>query len=99
MSVRRQKRKMRIPRCARGDAESERMVFRQTEIIRMSFIYKSERARRISVPSVRRYYVQSRSQLLLKDLFRFGLVSWRSHGRHHTPGKSGHLFDRDDCTD
>jgi len=31
---------MRIPRCACGNAESERMVFRQTEIIRKSFIYK-----------------------------------------------------------
>jgi hypothetical protein len=85
MVVRMQKGNMRIPRCARGNAESERMVFRQTEIIRMSFIYKSERARRISVPGVGRYYLQSRSQLRLKDLFRFGLVSWRDHGRHITP--------------
>ena len=51
----------------------------------MSFIYKSERARRISVPGVRRYYVQSRSQLRLKGVLRFGLVSWRGHGRHLTP--------------
>ncbi len=79
---------MRIPRCARGNAESERMVFRQAEIIRKPFIYKSERARRISVPGVRRYYIQSRSQLRLKDLLRFGLVSWRGHGRHLTPRKS-----------
>src|SRR5258708_19639406 len=85
------KRNMRIPRCARGNAESKRMVFRQTEIIRMSFIYKSERARRISVPGVRRYYVQSRSQLRFKDLFRFGLVSWRGHGRHLTPRKSARV--------
>ncbi len=61
------------------------MVFRQTEIIRMSFIYKSERARRISVPGIRRYYVQSRSQLRLKDLFRFGFVPRQGHGGHITP--------------
>src|ERR1700720_3112021 len=85
MVVRMQKGNMRIPRCARGNAESERMVFWQTEIIRMSFIYKSESARRNSVPGVRRYHFQSRSQLRLKDLFRFGLVSWRGHGRHITP--------------
>jgi len=77
MVVRMQKENMRIPRCARGNAESEKMVFRQTEIICMSFIYKCERTRRISKPGVRRDYVQSRSQLCLKDLFRFGLVSWR----------------------
>src|SRR5260370_36637432 len=80
-----QKRNMRIPRCARGNAESERMVFRQTEIIRKSFICKSERARRISVPGVRRYYLQSRSQLRLKDLFRFGFVRRQVHGGHITP--------------
>ena len=85
MIVRMQKEKMRIPRCACGNAESERMVFRQTEIIRMSFIYKSERAGRISVPGVRRNYLQSRLQLRLKDVFRFGLVSWRGHGGHLTP--------------
>ena len=50
------------------------MIFRQTEIIRKSFIYKSERARRISALGARRYYLQSRSQLRLKDLFRFGFV-------------------------
>src|SRR5580704_10471645 len=93
MVVRMQKGNMRIPGCARGNAESERMVFRQTEIIRLSFIYKSERARRISVPGVRRYYIQSRSQLRLKDLFRFGLVSWRGHGRHLTPRKSARVND------
>src|ERR1700730_5929819 len=85
MVVRMQKGNMRIPRCARGNAESERMVFRQTEIVRMSFIYKSERARRISVPGVRRNHVEGGSQLCLEGAFRFGFVSWRGHGRHITP--------------
>src|SRR5580704_11440470 len=94
MVVRMQKENMRIPCCARGNTESERMVFRQTEIIRMSFIYKSERARWISVPGVRRYYFQSRPQLRLKDLFRFGLVSWGGHRRHLIPRKSVRDNDR-----
>src|SRR6266481_10017009 len=80
-----QKRNMRIPGCSRGNAESERMVFRQTEIIGMSSIYKSDRARRISVPGVRRNHVEGGSQLCLEGAFRFGFVPRQVHGGHITP--------------
>src|ERR1700722_7125811 len=80
-----QQRNMRIPRCARGNAESERMVFRQAEIIRMSFIYKSERARRTSVPGVRRNHIESGSQVGPEGAFRFGFVPRQVHGGHITP--------------
>jgi hypothetical protein len=78
---------MGIPRCAHVYTETERMVFGDIEIIRMSFAYKSERTRRISVPGVHRYYVQSRSQPRLKGLLRFGLVPRKVYGGHITPGE------------
>ena len=61
-----QKEEMGVPLCAHVDTETETMIVRETEIIRMSFIYKSERAMRISVPGVRRNYVEGGSQLRLK---------------------------------
>ena len=50
---------MRIPLSASIDAEPERMVFRETEVIRTSFIHEGERAGRDSVPGVRRNQIKS----------------------------------------
>src|SRR5271156_1996892 len=75
-----QKGNMRIPRCARGNAESERMVFRQSEIIRMSFIYISERAGRKGVPGVYRNHIESGPQLCREGVLRFGFALRQVHG-------------------
>jgi len=52
-----------------ADAESKSMVFRQTKVIRLSFIHEREPAGRISVPGVRRYHVECGLQLCFKELF------------------------------
>jgi hypothetical protein len=61
---------MGIPLCACVDAESKGMVFRETKIIRSSFIYEGERAGRSSVLGIRRNYVESGLQLC----FELGLL-------------------------
>src|SRR5258708_1588514 len=60
-----QKWNMRVP-CRTGvDAESERMILRQPEVVRTSFVDERERARRSRVPGVRRNDVQRGLQLCL----------------------------------
>src|SRR5215510_5059129 len=49
---------MGIPLCASIDAEPERMVFRETKVIRTPFIYEGERAGRDSVPGIRRNQIK-----------------------------------------
>jgi hypothetical protein len=61
------------------------MLFRQTEVIRLSLIHEREPAGRVSIPGVRRYYVERGLQLGFKELFRFGFVWWGGHSQHHTP--------------
>jgi len=61
------------------------MLFRQTEVIRLSLIHECEPAGRVSVPGVRRYHVERGLQLCFEELFRFGFVWWRGHSQHHTP--------------
>jgi hypothetical protein len=50
---------MRIPLCASIDAEPERMVFRETNVIGAPFIQEGERAGRGSVPGVCRNQIKS----------------------------------------
>src|SRR5258705_12469151 len=56
-----------IPRSASVDSETERMVFRETKVIRNSFIYEGKRAGRCSVPGVRRNYIESGLQLCFEQ--------------------------------
>ena len=54
---------MGIPLSANVDSETERVVFGKAKVIRSSFIYEDKSARRSSVPSIRRNYVESGLQL------------------------------------
>src|SRR4051812_30879343 len=58
---------MGIPCSPNIDSETERMVFRETKVIRNSFIHEGERAGRSSVPSVRRNYIESGLQLCFEQ--------------------------------
>lgn len=58
-----QKRDMGIPLSAISDAESQRMVLRETKIIRSSFVNKNERSGCASVPRVRRNQIEGGLQL------------------------------------
>jgi hypothetical protein len=83
--IRMQKGDMGIPLCAHVDTETERMILWKTEIIRVSFIYKGERAGRGGVPGIHRKHVESGSQLRLEVVFRFEFAPRQVHGAHHTP--------------
>jgi len=74
------------------------MLFRQTEVIRLSLIHGCEPAGRVSVPGVRRYHVERGLQLCFEELFRFGFVWWRGHSQHHTPELKRFLAKRMDPT-
>jgi len=50
---------MGIPLCASIDAVPERMVFRETKVIRTSFIQEGEPAGCITVPRERRDQIKS----------------------------------------
>ena len=76
MVVGMEKRNVGIPRSA---GEPERMIFRQTKVIRLSLIHEREAAGRIGVPGVRRYHIERGLHLCFKELFRFRSVRWRGH--------------------
>src|SRR5258708_30907174 len=54
---------MGIPRCASIDSQTERMIFRDTKVIRTSFIHEGEGAGRSSVPGMRWNHIESGLQL------------------------------------
>src|ERR1700751_3590234 len=54
---------MGIPRCTVVDAESEGIVFRQTEVVRRTFIHEGECTGGNSVPGMRRNHVERGLQL------------------------------------
>ena len=76
----------------------ERMLFRQTEVIRLSLIHEREPAGRVSVPGVRRYHVEPGLELCFTELLRFGFVRWRNHSQPHTPELDRFLAKRMDAT-
>src|ERR1700739_62339 len=51
--VRRHEGKMGVPLCANVDAETQRMIFRKTKVVRSSFVHEGEPAGRRGVPGVR----------------------------------------------
>ena len=79
---------MRIPRGADRDAEPERMIFWETQVVCTPFIYEGEATGRSSVPSVCRYHVERGLQLCLEEMFRLWLLCWRGHIDDDTPAIS-----------
>ena len=61
-----QQSEVRVPCCARVNSEPKRMIRRQTEVVRTSFIYEPECAGWRCVPGVRRNHIESGLQLCLK---------------------------------
>src|ERR1700686_1616669 len=57
---------MSVPRCAGLDPEPKRVILREAEIIRASFVYEGERAGRSRVPGVRRDHIERGLQPGLK---------------------------------
>jgi hypothetical protein len=49
---------MRVPRCAGLDPEPKRVILREAEVIRASFVYEGKRAGRGRVPGVRRNHIE-----------------------------------------
>src|SRR5258705_6214399 len=45
--------KMGVPLCANVDAETQRMIFRKTKVVRSSFVHEGEPAGRRGVPGMR----------------------------------------------
>src|SRR5271165_4292297 len=85
-----QKGDMGIPRCASIDSQTERMVFRNTEVIRSSFIHEDEGTGGNSVPSIRRNHIESGLQLCFEWRRVFGTlavldVDTRSEPFHDSP--------------
>src|SRR6266404_8533 len=64
---------MGIPISANFDSKTQRMVFRETKVIRSSFIHEGERAGRAGVPCIRRNDIESGLQLCFeRRVFFFG---------------------------
>src|ERR1700675_1442458 len=57
---------MRVPRRAGLDPEPKRVIFREAEVIRVSFVYEGERAGRSRIPGVRRNDIECGLQPCLK---------------------------------
>src|ERR1700693_4432632 len=70
-----QKGDMGIPRCASIDSPTERMVFRNTEVIRSSFIHEDEGTGGNSVPGIRRNHIESGLQLCFEWPRVFGMLA------------------------
>src|SRR5258708_11137412 len=67
--------KMGVPLCANVDAETQRMIFRKTEVVRSSFVHEGEPAGRRRVPSMRWNHIQSGLQLCQVSGLVFGLLA------------------------
>src|SRR6476660_3145897 len=80
-----QQRNMGVPRCANVDAETKGMIFRKAEVIRGSFIQKSEPAGRSRVPGIRRNHIQSGLQLRRESRLIFGLLAFINVDSHLPP--------------
>src|SRR6266850_4070771 len=80
-----QQRDMGVPLCANVDAETQGMILGKTEVIRSSFIHKSEPAGRSRVPGIRRNHIQSGSELCQESGLFFGLLAFISVDSHLPP--------------